>query len=112
MDNGEFTKWEGLWFNRQGVYSGRVIKKKDIPTYARLIVRFNKYYEADSGRPKFVYCFASGDAAFAITMEREQSEDQEERLFTRDEVQTIINRVASRIGGDAEYGMHLVEDFI
>lgn len=71
------TEWKGLWNNREGVYSGQVIKKSDIPDYARLIVRYNKYYDKDSNRPRFVYCFANGDAAKAITMKVDKEEYKE-----------------------------------
>lgn len=74
MKHNERTKWEGLWKQREGIYSGKTIKKSDIPAYARLIVRHNKFYEADSSRPRFVYLFASGDAADAITIEKTNDE--------------------------------------
>lgn len=70
----EKTKWQGLWNNREGVYSGKVIKKSDIPAYSRLIVRYNKFYEKDGSKPRFVYCFANGDSAKAITMECDHDE--------------------------------------
>ena len=35
------TEWLGLQNNREGVYSGQIIKKADIPPYSRLIVLFN-----------------------------------------------------------------------
>lgn len=70
----EKTQWQGLWYQREGVYSGYVIKKADIPKKARLILRYNKYYDKDSNKPKFVYCFANGDSADAITMQVEHEE--------------------------------------
>ena len=49
------TKWMGLWSqNRQGFYAGQVIKKQDIPKYTRIVLRYNKFYEKDSNRPRFV----------------------------------------------------------
>lgn len=77
-EKNERTKWEGLWFNRQGVYSGQIIVKKDIPKRARLIIRYNRYYEAGSKRPKFIYCFAQTEAAKQITLEREFAEIPED----------------------------------
>ena len=62
------TQWEGLWKNRQGVYSGKVVNTADLPEKVRVIVRYNKYYESDTSRPRFVYCFADGAEAEAITM--------------------------------------------
>lgn len=53
------TKWNGLWAQeRPGFYAGQVIKKKDIPAYTRIVLRYNKFYEKDGKRPRFVYCFA------------------------------------------------------
>ena len=70
----EKTQWQGLWYQREGVYSGYVIKKADIPEKARLILRYNKYYDKDSNKPRFVYCFANGGSADAITMQVEHEE--------------------------------------
>ena len=117
----EKTKWYGLWNNREGVYSGQVIKKSDIPAYARIVLRYNKFYEKDSKRPRFVYCFANGDAANAITMEvstdeyitlSEGVEMSEMRCFTDDQLQRLINRVACEVGGRSEYGEHIISDFV
>ena len=88
MSEATKTKWEGLWNNREGVYSGRVIKKADIPAYARLILRYNKYYEKDGNRPRFVYCFANGDAADAITLEQE-TDDQ----MTLEEAENLLEKI-------------------
>ena len=119
--NNEKTNWQGLWSQREGVYSGQVIKKSDIPTYARLIVRYNKFYEKDSNRPRFVYCFANGDAAKAITMDISHDDYvslsdaetmSEMRCFTDNQLQHLINRVACSAGGDGEYGEHIISDFV
>lgn len=101
MNNSERTNWNGLWKNREGVYSGQTIAKKDIPPYSRLIIRYNKFYEKDSNLPRFVFCFANGEASKAITMERkstdvwaEYDEDTDafydnegNRLYTEEEVE-------------------------
>ena len=53
------TKWQGLWRqDREGFYAGQVIKREDIPKHTRIILRYNKFYEKDGNRPRFVYCFA------------------------------------------------------
>ena len=115
------TQWLGLWKTREGVYSGQTIKRDEIPDHAKLIVRYNKFYESDSNRPRFVYCFASGNAEKAITIEitndeyvtLEDAEELQTRYcFTYDELQTLINRVACSAGGDGEYGEHCVGDFV
>ena len=97
------TEWKGLWNNREGVYSGEVIKKADIPNYARLIVRYNKFYDKDSNKPRFVYCFANGDAEKAITIKTEKKEyitllDAEEKMDKIEELAEVMRE--GRINGD------------
>ena len=102
------TKWQGLWAQeRQGYYSGQVIKKSEIPKYTRLILRYNKFYEKDSNRPRFVYCFADSEGYEEKCIHLELNEDSEEpyigddghyydsddnRLYTRDEVRRIMDK--------------------
>lgn len=103
----ERTEWKGLWRNRAGVYSGQVLKKADIPKYARLIVRKNRFYDADSNRPMFVYTFAQGEASDAITIEtRDTVQDLAKRynLYTREEVETIVKRCAEDVADSINYG--------
>ena len=89
----EKTEWKGLWKNREGIYSGQTIKKSDIPNYARLIVRYNKFYESDSNKPRFVYCFANGDSANAITIERTKEEywDGQELVDLKEKVEDLAD---------------------
>ena len=111
------TKWEGLWAQeRQGFYSGYTIKKADIPPYTRIVMRYNKYYEKDSTKPRFVYCFADaeGYVGKCVQLEIEKDEEEpsaeEERLYTREEVQYAINRAVE----DALCGYTdvIVEDYL
>lgn len=95
----EKTEWKGLWRNRAGVYSGQVLKKADIPKYARLIVRKNRFYDADSNRPMFVYTFAQGEASDAITIENYAVD-----MYTEEEVRTIVQRVVKTVIEEMEYG--------
>lgn len=56
------TKWDGLWAQeREGFYAGRVIRKKDIPAYTRIVLRYNKFYKKGTNKPRFVYCFADSE---------------------------------------------------
>lgn len=93
------TKWQGLWAQeRAGFYAGKVIKKADIPKYTRIVLRYNKFYEKDGNRPRFVYCFADSDgyADKCVPIEYEEAE----RLFTRDdcaEMKQEFLRMASYI---------------
>lgn len=125
------TKWMGLWAQeRPAFYAGQVIKKSDIPKYTRLILRFNKYYEKDSNRPKFVYCFADAEGYESKCVPLELDEDididvarkdedgnyytsEGERLYTREDARAIINGTFDAV----EYGICdpydiLPEDFV
>lgn len=119
------TKWQGLWAQeRQGFYAGQVIKKTDIPKYTRVILRYNKFYEKDGNRPRFVYCFADSegfaDKCVQIEQERKPYKEDEvyytedgERLFTYADARAIINGTVA----DVKYGIHdpydiLPEDFV
>jgi len=121
------TKWMGLWSQeRSGYYSGQVIKKSDIPKYTKIVLRYNKYYEKGSNRPRFVYCFADSEGfkEKCVPIELEDKDyaykaddghyytSNGERLFTRDDARAIINGTVN----DVEYGIHdpydiLPEDF-
>lgn len=120
------TKWQGLWYNGHGVYSGQTVKASDIPKHARLIIRHNKYWDKESNRPRFVWCFASGDEAKAITLDPEdyhsvidelQDEikalkEQINEMYTRDQVQYAINRAAEDGASGYGWGDNIVEDYL
>ena len=119
------TKWLGLWKQeKEGVYSGQVIKKADIPKYTRIVLRYNKYYDKDLNRPRFVYCFADSEGYEEMCVPIEADEDERpyeengeyytadgDRLYTESEVQEMLNKCAVYVGGDSEWGMHLVSDY-
>ena len=106
------TKWMGLWpQDRQGFYAGQVIKKQDIPPHTRIVLRYNKFYEKDSNKPRFVYCFADSEGykSKCVPIEIEETE----RMYTYDEVQRAVNLAyADGKGSDAYYGDVVVEDYI
>lgn len=123
------TKWMGLWAQeRPAFYAGQVIKKSDIPKYTRIVLRYNKYYEKDSNRPKFVYCFADSEGYESKCVPLELSEDTDvayknkdgiyytsdgERLYTEEDVREIINGTFA----DVNAGVYdpydiLPEDFV
>lgn len=70
---GEKTKWEGLWGNitRTGFYLSKSFNKKNIPDRFKIVLRYNKFYEKDSSKPRFVFCIAEGDAAAEVALETE-----------------------------------------
>lgn len=117
------TKWQGLWAQeRQGFYAGQVIKKGDIPKYTRIVLRYNKFYEKDSSRPRFVYCFADSEGYEDKCVPIETAEgkpykdddiyytEEGERLYTEEELYQVIHGMQSYHG--LPYGDDLISDFI
>jgi len=106
------TRWNGLWAQeRQGFYAGRVIKKSEIPKYTRIVMRYNKFYEADTNRPRFIYCFADSEGYEDKCVPLELDEDKP-YTFTEEELQDLVDRIACAVGGEGEYGEWLVSDFL
>lgn len=68
------SKWLGLWDCGNGVHISSTLRKHEIPPHAKLVVKENEYYNAGTNRPKFVYCFAAGDEADAISLDVEYKE--------------------------------------
>ena len=103
------TKWLGLWKQeRKGIYAGQVIKKSDIPKYTRIVLRRNKFYEKDSNKPWFVYCFADSEGyeSKCVPVEIEETE----RLYTKEEVYRIIHGIEEEYG--LSWGNNLIEDYL
>ncbi len=115
--DGKQTKWDGLWWHPEyNGFSSGVISLADIRKFkgnVRLYVRKNKFYnKGENNRPNYMFCLKASDSAVYHLMEVEDEEDEEAGVaFTYDELQDIINRVACYVGGDREYGEHLVSDF-
>ena len=110
------TNWGGLWFHSEyNGFSSEAINLAELRKFkgkVRLYVRKNKFFNnGENGRPNYCFCLKDADSETFWTPEIEEDEEHE-RTFTRSEVQEIINKVACYVGGDGEYGMHLVEDFI
>ena len=107
------TKWMGLWAQEKpAFYAGQVIKKADIPKYTRIVLRYNKYYEKDSSRPRFVYCFADSDGYAEKCIPIEFEEESGDRLYTHDEVQYAINRASEDGARGYGYGDNIVSDYL
>ena len=103
------TKWGGLWEQkRKGMFAGKVIAKKDIPAHTRIILMKNRFYEKDSDKPRFIYCFADSEGykSKCVHVEIEESE----RLFTEDDVYRIIHGIENEYG--LPYGEILIGDYL
>ncbi|MBR6615036.1 MAG: hypothetical protein IKK95_03585, partial [Lachnospiraceae bacterium] len=92
------TKYDGLWEQEKpGVYAGPVIKKKDIPAYTRIILRFNKFYVKGGNRPKFVYRFADAQGFYeeCVPIEIEDECDSlEEEEETKEKIAELSDVLA------------------
>ncbi len=118
------TKWQGLWTQeRSSFYAGRVINKKDIPPYTRIVVRHNKYWEKGKNRPRFVYCFANSEEYSEMCQEVEEYkrpycenetyyDEKGNRLYTHEEVRRIISGAIADGAQGYEAGDILIEDYI
>jgi hypothetical protein len=126
------TKWEGLWWHPEyNGFSSAVInlaKLKAFKGNVRMYVRKNKYFNGgENDRPNYLFCIkdANSDIFKEVDIEEEPKkcrydseqecylDEEDNRLYTRDEVRTIINGTVS----DVEYGIHdpydiLPEDFV
>ena len=113
--DGKQTKWEGLWWHPEhNGFSSACLSLADLRKFkgkVRLYVRKNKFFNGgENGRPNYHFCLKYAESDTFYELEVEDEEDKGVR-FTYSELQSIINRVACCVGGDGEYGEHLVEDF-
>ena len=114
------TEWEGLWWHPEcGAFYSKAFNLaslKDFKGTVRLYVKKNKFFNnGQNGRPNYLFSLQDSKSEIVAEFEVEgieEEDEEEERKFTYDEVQDIINKVACYIGGDGEYGEHLVSDYI
>lgn len=60
------TEWQGLWKRTTGFYTGRELTEEDLTHLrngSRICFRYNKAYEKDEKKPRFIYCIADEEAA-------------------------------------------------
>lgn len=97
------TNYIGLWAQeRQGWYAGPVIKKADIPKYTRIIMRYNKYYDKEKNRPKFVMTFADAEGFEEACTELVYAESAQEKIDKLAEVMRKGNANADSLAPPAE----------
>lgn len=112
------TKWEGLWWHPEyNGFSSRPLSLAGLRKFkgqVRLYVRKNKFFNnGENGRPNYNFCLKDADADVFTEIEVvDDDRESEERLYTEDEVRTIINGVCRdvRSGYDA-YDL-LPEDYV
>lgn len=126
--DGMQTEWLGIWKNEN--YYGYMSQAFNLDVFkgfkgsVRFYLRKNRYYKKDSDRPYFVLCVKdSKSPSFtnSIAVEEDKAiarighDDGEVvtgMVFSYQDIQSLINKVATCIGGDSEYGEHLVTDFM
>ena len=113
--DGKQTSWAGLWWHPEyNGFSSACISLTDLRKFkgkVRLYMRKNKFYNGgENGRPNYHFCLKDAESEIFNVLQVEDEEPQYV-LFNYDEIQSIINRVACHVGGDSEYGEHLVEDY-
>ena len=91
------TDWIGLWQSRKAVYCSKPLLQEQIlalPKKSRLVLRYNKFYHADSNKPRFVLTFADAEAYDAIAFET--SEYRSVHALFKDAIEEIrmIQRIA------------------
>lgn len=105
------TKWQGLWKQKEALYISETIRREDIPENAKLIVRYNKYYQKDSSKPNFVYRFVEDEVPVTkgtnsnkkeinpekLTVEIEKMKKQINNMYTKEDVERIVNSVLQEI---------------
>jgi len=77
---------EGLWRVSSGKYISYPVSPIDIPQGARLLVECNPKYIKGTKRPKYLFSFVDGEDNFKNGRTRKL-------LFSREDVQTIIDQV-------------------
>ena len=131
------TKWEGIWYSaaKHGLYMSQPFKKteieqaiKNVGEYGRIILMNNKYWKKNTNRPRYVFSIVNAEGVERIqnmTLKhfeeyeddypfayRDQVESDDKYHFTAEELQNLINKIACEVGGDREYGEHIISDFI
>lgn len=96
------TNWIALWKQREGLYVTKAITQnqiKELPKKCRIYVRYNKFYHADTNRPKFILCFSDASELTPIELKTEQCEEEMHYI----EVNEAI-RIAREALSDLQYG--------
>ena len=117
----KMTDWQGLWYHPElHYYTSAVFDLSELRKYkgkVRIRVVKNKFYnKGKNGRPYYVFTIADASSENALELQITdhdfEEKCEEERLYTRDEVQYAINRAAE--DGIRGYGPgdNIVEDYL
>lgn len=108
------TNWLGLWWHSEygGFYSS-VISLSELRKFkgnVRLCVRKNKYYnKGENNRPNYCFSFKEADADVFHVL---QVLDYDGKLYTRNDLETVM-RLSWQYAQDGfPYGHFSVDDFI
>lgn len=92
------TEWQGLWSQgHPGAFAGKVINKADIPDYTRIVLKYNKYYEKGSKRPRFIYCFMDAedykDTCVSVSVDERQAQKDAEDAYELAELAELHEKI-------------------
>ena len=112
---GKRSSWEGLWWHPENNrFSSAVLNLADLRKYkgnVRLIVRKNRYFNGgQNGRPNYHFCLVEADKE-GKTWAIEEAEE-EERLYTREEVERVKYGACMEGQRGFDPGDLLIEDFV
>lgn len=114
---GKRSSWEGLWWHPENNrFSSAVLNLADLRKYkgnVRLIVRKNRYFNgSENGRPNYQFCLIEADKEGITWAVEEAAAEEEERLYTREEVERV--KYGACMDGQRGFdpGDILIEDFV
>lgn len=114
--DGKCSTWEGLWWHPEtNSFTSASLSLSDLRKYkgaVRLIVRKNKYYNGgENGRPNYKFCLrdvARDGKQWPVA----DIDEEGERLYTREEVETV--KYGACLDGQRGFdpGDLLIEDYV
>ena len=130
--DGKQTNWGGLWWHPENQhFSSQAISLAELRKFkgnVRLYVKKNKFFKGgENGRPNYVFILrdAKSDNPFELSVEDVVDENNApyvengtyytetgERLYTYDEVRTVMNGAVEDGRNGYGYGDVLVSDYV
>lgn len=100
----------GFWHNDKGYLSGPIgfVDGKAI----RIRIIKNRYASKEKNTPTYIGYIGGEGITDSDIIKSIFCPDGDKALLSENDVQDIINAVAYAIGGDRDYGMWLVSDFM
>ena len=115
--DGKCTSWEGLWWHPEtNSFTSASLSLADLRKFkgsVRLIVRKNRYFNGgENGRPNYKFCLRDVAHDGKLWEVEEIDEDDDERLYTREEVERVKYGACLDGQRGLSPGDILIEDFV